>query len=161
MKNGISVDIARPIEDVFILANDHVSVWSSIVVEDELLHLADDGGVGTKFRTVTEDRGRRMEFDGEVVEYEPPTRSAIQLRGSAFDLDVAYEFEPLPDDRTRITQCSQSRGKGIWWLPLMVLMPLMRKSASEATRKELEQLRVYCESGTPATPGGPPASADG
>jgi hypothetical protein len=75
MKTGISVDIARPIEDVFILANDHVSAWSSIVVEDELLHLADDGGVGTKFRTVTEDRGRRMEFDGEVVEYEPPTRS--------------------------------------------------------------------------------------
>jgi hypothetical protein len=77
------------------------------------------------------------------------------------DLDVAYEFETLPDSRTRITQCSQSRGKGIWWLPLMVLMPLIRKSASEATRKELEQRRAYCESGTPATPGGPPASADG
>ena len=91
MKNGISVDIARPIEDVFILANDHVSVWSSIVVEDELLHLADDGGVGTKFRTVTEDRGRRMEFDGEEVEYEPPTRSAILRRGPAFDLNVASD----------------------------------------------------------------------
>ena len=155
MKTGISMVIDRPIEDVFILATDHVVVWSSIVVEDELIHLAEDGGVGTRFRTVTEDRGHRMEFEGEVVDYDPPSRSAILLRGPAFDLDVAYEFESLSNGRTRITQFSRSRGKGIWWLLLMLLTPLMRKSGSETTRKELDQLRIYCESGTPATPGGP------
>ena len=42
MKNGSSADIARPVENVFMVANDHVSVERSIVVEDELLHLADD-----------------------------------------------------------------------------------------------------------------------
>lgn len=160
MKTGISVDVDRLIDDVFILATDHVAVWSSIVVEDELIHLADDGGVGTRFRIVTEDRGRRMEFEGEVVEYEPPTRSAIQMRGPAFDLDVRYEFEHLPGDRTRVTQFSHARGKGIWRLPLMVIMPLMRRSASESTRQELDRLRVHCESGTPATPGGPSVDAE-
>lgn len=148
------MDIQRPIEDVFVLATDHVAVWSSIVVEDEPIHVAPDGGVGTRFRTVTEDRGHRMEFEGEVVEYDPPRRSAILLRGPAFDLEVAYELESLADGRTRITQYSRSRGKGIWWLLLMVLTPLMRRSAIAATRKELDQLRLYCESGTPATPGG-------
>ena len=94
-----------------------------------------------------------MEFEGEVVEHDPPNRSASQLRGPAFDLDVAYELESLPDGRTRITPCSRSRGRGIWWLLLMVLTPLMRKSAIAATRKELDQLRLHCDSGTPATPG--------
>jgi hypothetical protein len=37
----------------------------------------------------------------------------------------------------------------------MLLTPLMRKSGTETTRKELDQLRIYSESGTPATPGGP------
>jgi hypothetical protein len=59
MKTGISVDIARPIEDVFILANDHVSAWSSIVVEDELLHLADDGGGRSGRRPQRRRRHRR------------------------------------------------------------------------------------------------------
>ena len=43
------MDIHRPVEDVFILATDHAAVWSSIVVEDELIHPAEDGGVGTRF----------------------------------------------------------------------------------------------------------------
>ena len=91
MKNGSSADIARPFENVFMVANDHVSVERSIVVEDELLHLSDDGSVGPKFCTVTEGRVHRMEFDGEEVEYEPPTRSAILRCGPAFDLNVASD----------------------------------------------------------------------
>lgn len=160
MKNDQSIEIERPIQDVFILANDHLAAWSSIVVEDEVVQVADDGGVGTRFRAVTEDRGHRMEFEGEVVEYAPPVRSAVHLRGPAFDLNVAYDLEELPDGRTRLTQISSSHGKGVWKVLLLILTPLMRKSARAATRKELEQLRAYCEAGTPATPGGPPPDTD-
>lgn len=38
---------------------------------------------------------------------------------------------------------------------LTVLTPLMRRSAIAATRNELDRLRLYCESGTPATPATP------
>lgn len=155
MHGSVSVDIDRPIGEVFILTNDHVVAWSSMVVEDRPIHLAPDGGVGTTFQIVTEDRGSRMEFMGEVLEYDPPRRSAISMRGQMFDLHAAYDFEDLGQGRTRVTQTSSSRGKGIWRLFLLVLGPLMRKSATKATERELNGLRVYCESGTPATPGGP------
>ena len=155
LKNDCHIDIDRPITDVFILATDHVAAWSTIVVEDHPVQLAEDGGVGSTFRVVTEDRGHRMEFDGEVTEYDPPNRSSIVMRGPVFDLHVTYALETLPTGLTRITQTSASNAKGIWKLFFLVMVPLMRKSARAATRKELEQLRTYCESGTPATPGGP------
>ena len=156
MRHQADIEIDRPIEDVFILATDHVVAWSSIVVEDEPVHIADDGGVGTTFRVVTEDRGHRMEFAGEVIEYDPPRRSAITMRGPMFDLHVRYDLETTANGRTRITQTSSSEAKGLWRLLFLVMTPFMRKSASEATCKELERLKRYCEAGTPATPGGPP-----
>ncbi len=155
MRHEAGIDIDRPIMDVFILANDHVANWSSIVVEDEPVDIADDGGVGTTFRVVTEDRGHRMEFTGEVMEYDPPHRSAITMRGPIFDLHVRYDLETTPSGHTRITQKSSSDAKGLWRLLFLVMTPFMRKSASQATYKELERLKRYCEAGTPATPGGP------
>ena len=44
-------------------------------VEDEVIE--DKNGVGTTFRCVTEERGRRMVFQGVVTLWEPPTKSAI------------------------------------------------------------------------------------
>ena len=56
MRNAASVEIDRPIDDVFRLTNDHVAQWSIIVVEDEILDKKPEG-VGTTFRTVTEENG--------------------------------------------------------------------------------------------------------
>ena len=66
MKQSACIEIDCPIDDVFRLTNDHVAEWSIIVVEDEVIEQKPDG-VGTTFRTVTEERGRRMEFDGIVT----------------------------------------------------------------------------------------------
>jgi hypothetical protein len=44
LRNGLSVDIHRPIEDVSMFATDHVAVSSSIVAEDVQVHIASDGG---------------------------------------------------------------------------------------------------------------------
>ena len=103
MKNSASIEINRPIEDVFRLTINHVPEWSIIVVEDEVVENKNDGGVGTTFRTVTEDRGRRMEFAGVVTAHEPPHRSAIHLTGKMFDIDTEYHFEDLSGS-TRVTQ---------------------------------------------------------
>ena len=96
VKSGVSVDIHRSIEDVFILATDHVAAWSSIVVEDEPIDVATDGDVGPRFRTVTQDRGYRMEFEGEVVEDEPRSRSEIELRGPGLNSTVSANWSPVP-----------------------------------------------------------------
>ena len=62
MRNTGSVEIDRPIHEVFRLTNEHVAEWSIIVVEDEVLDEKPEG-VGTTFRTVTEENGKRMECD--------------------------------------------------------------------------------------------------
>jgi hypothetical protein len=61
MESTSSIEIDRPIEAVFDYTLNRISEWSIIVVEDEV---TSDGpvGVGTTFRTVTEERGDRMEF---------------------------------------------------------------------------------------------------
>ncbi len=66
MQSETSIEIDRPIDDVFRLTNDHVAEWSIIVVEDEVLN-EKPGVVGTTFRTVTEERGKRMVFQGLVT----------------------------------------------------------------------------------------------
>jgi hypothetical protein len=81
MQNTASIEIDRSIEEVFDFTLNHVSEWSTIVVEDEVIDLIADGGVGTTFRVVTEERGKRMEFDGLVTRHDPPHQSTVQMIG--------------------------------------------------------------------------------
>jgi uncharacterized protein YndB with AHSA1/START domain len=143
MRNDSSVEINRPIEEVFLLTNNHVAEWSIIVVEDEVLD-AKPEGVGTTFRTVTEDHGKRMEFQGIVTRYEPPHVSAVQLTGSMFDIETEYTFEDLAG-RTRVTQTAVVHGKGLFWWFMVLFGWLMNKSHCKASEKELESLKRFCE----------------
>lgn len=143
MQSEASVEIDRPIDEVFRLTNDHVAEWSIIVVEDEVLDKKPEG-VGTTFRTVTEERGSRMEFQGLVTSYDPPHASAVQLTGKAFDIEAAYTFEDL-GGRTRVTQRSTVNGKGLFKIFFALFGWLMNKSSCNALQKELESLKQFCE----------------
>lgn len=143
MQNQATVEINRPIEEVFRLTNDHVADWSIVVVENEILEQKPEG-VGTTFRTVTEDHGRRMEFQGVVTRYAPPHASAIRMTGDAFDIQAEYAFEDL-GGRTRVTQTSTVTGKGFFRVFLFLCGWLMKKSSCKATEKELNSLKQFCE----------------
>ena len=80
------IEIERSIDDVFRLTTEHVAQWSIIVVEDEVIE-EKPGDVGTTFRTVTEEDGKRMEFQGVVTKHDPPHAFAIHLTGQMFDID--------------------------------------------------------------------------
>ena len=56
LRNGVSVDIHRSIEDVSMVATDQVAVCGSIIVEGEPVRIAAAGRVGSGYQTVTEDR---------------------------------------------------------------------------------------------------------
>jgi len=139
----LSVDIDRPIEEVFEATGQDLCEWSVTCVEEELIEETPEG-VGTTFRLVTEDRGRRMEFQGVVTRHEPPTVSEVHLVGPAFDLDVLYTFEDL-GGRTRVTQESRIRGKGLWRPMVFLMTVFMRKSSCDAQQNELEALKAHCE----------------
>jgi carbon monoxide dehydrogenase subunit G len=143
MRNEGSVEIDRPIDEVFRLANDEVAEWSIVVVEDQVIEKKPEG-VGTTFRTVTEENGKRMEFEGVVTQYDPPHASAVRMTGKMFDMDVDYTFEDLAG-RTRVTQRSNVTGKGLVKVFLTLFGWLMNKSSCKALEKELNSLKEYCE----------------
>jgi uncharacterized protein YndB with AHSA1/START domain len=143
MRSDRSVEIDRPIEEVFRLTTEHVAEWSIIVIEDTVLD-EKPGGVGTTFRTVTEENGKQMVFEGTVVRHEPPFVNAVEMRGQYFDIHAVYLFEDL-GGRTRVTQKSEVFGKGIFKLILAVMGWMMRSASCKALDKELASLKRFCE----------------
>lgn len=144
MQSIASIEIDRPIEDVFWLANTRIADWSLIVVEDELIDETPDG-IGSTFRTVTEDRGQRMEFAGVVTAFDPPYYNAAHMVGKLFDIDSEFQFEDL-GSRTRVTQVSTVIGKGfIFKLMLTIMGWVMPKASSRSSELELKSLKQFCE----------------
>ena len=138
-----TIEIDRPIEEVFEAACNEMPDWSDIVVEDVLVEDV-PGIVGSKYRTVTEEHGKQMVFDGIVTEFEHPRRQAVHMAGQYFDINTKFQFEDL-SGRTRVTQFADVRGKGLFKVILWASGWLMRKSQCEAAQKELENLKQFCE----------------
>lgn len=143
MRTKGSVEIDRLIDDVFRLTNDHVAEWSELVKEEHVINRTDDG-VGTTFRTITEENGRKMEFDGVVTRYEPPHASAIRMTGGVFDIEAGYMFEDV-QGRTRVTQIADVHGKGVFKVVLMLMGVFMKSASCKALDKELQGLKRFCE----------------
>lgn len=143
MKSEASVEIDRPIDEVFRLTNEHVAEWSIIVAEDEVIDKKPNG-VGTTFRTVTEERGKRMEFQGVVTKHDPPHVNAVRMTGDMFDIEAEYTFEDL-SGRTRVTQKSVVTGKGLFGAFLKLFGWMMNKSSCKAQGNELQSLKKFCE----------------
>lgn len=145
-----SVLINRPIDEVYDLTLGNVEKWSEIVTEDYVVEDRNNGGVGTTFHTVTEDRGQRMEFSGEVIQSDPPNLHVIRMSGDMFSMEVAYSFESESHDQTRVTQFTKVHGKGVFRVMLMLFGWMMRKRSCDAVQKELNNLKRYCETVEPA-----------
>ncbi len=144
MKASVLIDC--PIQMVFERTNHHITDWSTIVKEEQMLHVTPDR-MGSTFRTVTTEHGRDMTFDGVVTCYTPPYASGIRMEGKAFSLTANYEFEEVPECTrvTRVTQTSTVTGKGFFRILLPLMGFFMRKSNCQALQKELNQLKRYCE----------------
>ncbi|MEM6688310.1 MAG: SRPBCC family protein [Planctomycetota bacterium] len=144
MKSIASVEINRPIEEVFDYTNAKVAEWSLTVVEDEIIE--DKGGLGDRSRCVTEENGRQMVFDGTTTVWEPPHRSVVSLIGKSFDIEAEYRFENI-SGKTRVTQEAIVSGKGLFRIMFMILGRLMQKQGCQAAQKELDSLKLKLEEG--------------
>jgi len=145
MKQQASVEIDRPIDEVFQYTNDNVAEWSLTVVEDEVIE-EEPGGVGSTFRWVTEDHGKRMAFQGVVTRREPPNVSAIHLTRRQFDIDAEYLFEDLAG-KTRVTQRSSAAPKGFFKVFFFLFGWMMNKAGCKALENELNNLKRLLEQG--------------
>ena len=120
MTTAGSVEIDKPIAEVFDYTVNNVAEWSVIVVEEKVIEQTTDG-VGSRFHVLTSDPGGKpMEFDGTVTLNERPTAQTVVMIGKQFDIEAAYTFEDL-GERTRVTQTSVVTPKG-FMMKLMFLV---------------------------------------
>jgi uncharacterized protein YndB with AHSA1/START domain len=149
MKNTYSLEIDAPPERVFswIYDGDRLLQWLPNLVENEVL-TAERNGIGSRFRQVYVENGRRMEMVGEVTGYEQGRFLACDIHGRPFDLKVAYRLEDL-GGRTRLTQDSEVILKN---LPMKIVMALLAPVIGKATHKtagsSFTKLRQLVESST-------------
>ena len=86
-----------------------------------------------------------MEFDGLVTRHEPPNYSTVLLKGQYFDLHLEYTFEDL-SGRTRVTQVSTAKGKGVTKLMLFLLGWMMKSASRKSLEKDFATLKQLLES---------------
>ena len=146
MKTELSIEIDCPIGRVFEYTCDNVPDWSESVLSDELIESKNDGGAGTTFHIVTEERGKKMEFHGEVLSRVVPTETRILLRGEMFDIDVQYFFADLGGKRTKVTQESEVNPHG-WLMKTMFAATgwMMKGMSRRALQKDFETLKRQLE----------------
>ena len=129
MKNTDSIQIDAPRARVFTLINDPESLkqWIPNLIENDII-VNTEAGVGSKFRQVYLENGRRMEMEGVVTAYEQDRHLACHIRGKPFDLLVEYQLEDISGG-TRLTQDSEVIFKS---LPMQVMgffmKPMMKKT---------------------------------
>ena len=111
---GVLVD--RPIKDVFAFVSNpnNMSQWNSTVVS---LQQAIPGTVevGTKFKTVGEMMGRRVEGEMQITIHEPDTQCGFQLQAGPMQVNLTFAFKTVGTG-TKISLNAQGNPGGIYKL---------------------------------------------
>ena len=145
MKNTYSLEIDATPEQVFLWLDDNERLmkWLPNIVENENLEVTDDN-VGSTFRQVYLEKGRRMEMHGTVTAYERNRRLACEITGDAFDLDVDYLLEDV-DGRTKLTQYSEVHMKGFFRIVGFLMGPIIKKTSSNQADGSFTKLKQLVE----------------
>ena len=111
---GVLID--RPMKDVFaFVANpNNMSKWNSAVVSLEQVSPG-DLGVGTKFKSVGEMMGRRIEGEMQVTAYEPDTKCGFQVNAGPMKMDLTLSFKTVGTG-TKVSLNAQGNPGGIFKL---------------------------------------------
>jgi carbon monoxide dehydrogenase subunit G len=106
--------IDKPVKDVFaFVANpNNMSKWNSAVVSLEQI-TPGEVGVGTKFKTVGELMGRRMEGEMQVVAYEPDTQCGFQVNAGPMQVTMTLTFKTVGTG-TKISLNAQGNPAGFF-----------------------------------------------
>jgi len=111
---GTLVD--KPVKDVFAFVADpnNMSKWNSAVVSLQQI-TPGDVGVGTKFKSVGELMGRRMEGEMQVMAYEPDTKCGYQVNAGPMQMNLTLTFKTVGTG-TKISLNVQGNPAGVFKL---------------------------------------------
>ena len=106
--------IDKPVKDVFaFVANpNNMSKWNSAVVSLEQI-TPGDVGVGTKFKSVGEMMGRRIEGEMQVVAYEPDSKCGFQVNAGPMQVTMIMTFKTVGTG-TKISLNAQGNPAGFF-----------------------------------------------
>jgi uncharacterized protein YndB with AHSA1/START domain len=147
MKYTYSIEINAPPARVFPWINDgeRLKQWIPNLVENEQLEVS-AGTVGSTFRQVYLERGRRMEMHGKVTRFEQNRRLTAEIGGDLFDLLVDYRLEDI-GGCTRLTQDSTITFKNaVMRLVTKLMGPFMRKATAQQAEAGFGKLKRLAES---------------
>jgi len=132
METSTTTIIDAPAATVFLWLEDNARLkqWVPNLVEDEPIHETPER-VGSRFRQVFLEKGRKMEMVGELTAYVPKERMRVMMTGELFHLDVDYNLLAVSDVQTEVTQDTVIAFKGA----LKLMAPLMWL-ASKLTSKD-------------------------
>lgn len=69
----------------------------------------------------------------------------MMLIGKSFDIETAYTFEAIEENRARVTQNSDSTPKDFLKFFFFLFGRLMKKGDCDAEHKELKNIMRLCE----------------
>jgi carbon monoxide dehydrogenase subunit G len=108
--------IDRPVKDVFAFVSDpnNMSKWNSAVVSIQQV-TAGAVAVGTKFKTVGEALGRRLEGELLVQTYEPESKCGFQLNAGPMQMNMILSLKTVGTG-TKLSLNVQGNPAGIFKL---------------------------------------------
>jgi len=108
--------IDRPVKDVFTFVSDpnNMSKWNSAVVSIQQI-TPGAVGVGTKFKTVGEVMGRRLEGELQVQTYEPESKCGFQLNAGPMQMNMTLSLKTVGTG-TKINLSVQGNPAGVFKL---------------------------------------------
>lgn len=111
---GVLVD--RPIKDVFAFVSNpnNMSKWNSAVVSLEQVNPG-KVDVGSKFKTVGEMMGRRIEGEMQITAYEPDTKCGFQVTAGPMQVNLTLTFKTVGTG-TKVSLNAQGNPGGLFKL---------------------------------------------
>lgn len=115
MNIAMQVDIEAPLDTVWSFLDDpaKVPLWMPEVVEVSYPARYDrDNPIGTRFRQIVQEGGRKKTYLGDITAYEKPRLLGIRLGDGRLRLDVTYRLTPMGTG-TRV-DCQTKISVGDW-----------------------------------------------
>ncbi|MEW6085063.1 MAG: SRPBCC family protein [Chloroflexota bacterium] len=138
---GVLID--KPIKHVFAFAANpnNMSKWNSAVVSLEQI-TPGTVGVGTKFKSVGEMMGRRIEGEMQVTAYEPDTKCGYQVNAGPMQVNLTLTFKTVGTG-TKISLNAQGNPAGVFKLA----EPMMAGRVKSMMEENLARLKSVLEKG--------------
>lgn len=138
---GVLID--KPVKDVFTFVTNpaNMSKWNSAVVSMEQIT---PGAVsmGTKFKTVGEMMGRRIEGEMEVIAFEPDSKYGFQMNAGPVQVNVTLNFKTVGTG-TKLSLNAQGNPGGLFKLAEGVMQGRVKSMMEE----NLARLKSVLEKG--------------